>query len=115
MSHLGQAVRFQEILRRLAMIYEASSKTRPGSGLIQVYLHYDPDRLSDFASQPACLDSIAHASDGHDHSVHPPDHGNYPVTARTDERTGGVSCLFTTSSSCGAVTVESGRFVRLRP
>jgi hypothetical protein len=30
---MGQTVRFQETLRRLAMIDEASSRTRPGSGI----------------------------------------------------------------------------------
>jgi hypothetical protein len=35
MTYMGRTVRFKETLRRLAMIDEASSKTRPGSGLTQ--------------------------------------------------------------------------------
>ena len=39
-------------------------------------------RSSEFV-YPACLDSIAHLPGYRDHSAHIPDHGNFPMTART--------------------------------
>ncbi len=45
-------------------------------------LRRPPLRSSEFV-RSACLDSIAYPSDGQDHSAYIPDHGDYPVTART--------------------------------
>jgi hypothetical protein len=48
------------------------------------HVHGCGGRLCDLANcATACLDSIAHLSDGQDHSTHIPDHGNCPVIVRT--------------------------------
>ena len=47
------------------------------------HVHGSGGRLCDLANlRGACPDSIAHPSDGQDHSAYIPDDGNYPVTAR---------------------------------